>query len=1299
MITQQERLAQAQLRQQEAERRADIERQSTQARESVRRQQNQLELDRQRLAEDIRKQQARLSRLRTLPGIDRASLLNQIKEAENEIQNIEAQAKQIGKQLKQAGTEIGKAEREAQAELSQKVLDTKREITRQANQLRKKYVELDNGELVDRTEYNKLTSDQQRVLKARGTDGLKKYVETQAELAQKEFDKNNIKLSTGEYVSVDYFNQLSPSDKSLLKSSGIQKYNETKRKQAKNEFHSKNIAISPGVWIDREFFNSLTGEQQTELARVGIDKFIENQEAKAAEFKQNNVQLNTGEWVSKDFYNSLPSAQKTELKIMGVEAFNQYYQSKAAEFSANNVELNTGEYVDKKFFEQLTPSQQVELKTLGVEKFNKLQQQYAELADKPTEEIVEKLVDINIPQAVIKAEIANIKAQQKGTTAPIQPTLPDKYKVDDGYNLAQYIRDNGYNPDKVNALINEYNFTNNAVKEALTFANQDWYKIGATEQLLNDLKAKGVDISKLNKPQIEMVAEFIGNGKIDINKQVSAGMAVSAINLKYAKDVEELLKGVNTSNLKDTAKQVLQSGTKPADLSVNEFVANYLSARDIPDNEITQYKAIAELEYERLYGTKQYIESKLVSAGELIAPVFKALQPGKTKKDISGTDIAVTVAQLGLIAISPGIVGIAGKATGTAAKLLAGTGKAIQAASVLTFPAITTYEAIQGKYNNKPGQLALNIAIDVALVGAIYGKPLFKAIKSVGTKVKDFAATSKAYETLGKAVKSGNVAKIQTAALELDTAALKIKDPIRRLTIRNQAGWTYNNAAELSKQATLSNDAFNALRTTQNQISKAVKSGAAGGTIDDLAKKNPDAFKKISTDKALNDLKQTASKWVADSKQSQEYLRTKALDPTKNMEFIKPELSPQAEQKINQILKKLPEKPIDTQGIKAYTEDVVKQITKEEIAKQAETWIEVKKRLIADWAAKKVGIKSKDLEGLITSGLTPAEMAGYWAKKELVTKAATQAALDNAFKLKSGQLAELLRMNLITAAFAYMPAKALEAYKNATSTVQQNALQSVSTQLSQKIKQAVSTNRTQFVNDAALQEITKANQAVNDVAPTADQVMPTIQYYQAVANQELTSEGIKPVTNTVINEATKVGTRPAISTSVSPATAPVVSTKPEISAAPIEAVDTGRATPAVGLSGGLPDRTKTLTPLRITLPNGKEKTLTKKELEGAIAWKQGFIYILIFPPYGENDIAYSKKPFPGVRTVDGPQSAFITATRIGGKVPEMLARKLGFFDLRITTPKTGKPKLKYTRKIGKTKIEGEKTVAAIKGAK
>jgi len=98
----------------------------------------------------------------------------------------------------------------------------------------------------------------------------------------------------------------------------------------------------------------------------------------------------------------------------------------------------------------------------------------------------------------------------------------------------------------------------------------------------------------------------------------------------------------------------------------------------------------------------------------------------------------------------------------------------------------------------------------------------------------------------------------------------------------------------------------------------------------------------------------------------------------------------------------------------------------------------------------------------------------------------------------------------------------------------------------------------------------------------------------------------------------------------------------------------------------------------IWLKGGRE--LTPNELEAAVAWKQGIMYKLIYPPYGQGDILNSRHPFPGMHIHTGPNSAFETLIKTQrGRLPSTIVRDMGMMHIRIEggDKKFGQIKMKF----------------------
>ena len=86
---------------------------------------------------------------------------------------------------------------------------------------------------------------------------------------------------------------------------------------------------------------------------------------------------------------------------------------------------------------------------------------------------------------------------------------------------------------------------------------------------------------------------------------------------------------------------------------------------------------------------------------------------------------------------------------------------------------------------------------------------------------------------------------------------------------------------------------------------------------------------------------------------------------------------------------------------------------------------------------------------------------------------------------------------------------------------------------------------------------------------------------------------------------------------------------------------------------------------------------------GIIAWKQGWCFKALVPPFGPDDIINTRTPLPGVKYFRGAGSAARSIVARGGEVPKVILRDMGIVDIRIVTPsrvgrKGRKPRLHFT---------------------
>jgi hypothetical protein len=120
-------------------------------------------------------------------------------------------------------------------------------------------------------------------------------------------------------------------------------------------------------------------------------------------------------------------------------------------------------------------------------------------------------------------------------------------------------------------------------------------------------------------------------------------------------------------------------------------------------------------------------------------------------------------------------------------------------------------------------------------------------------------------------------------------------------------------------------------------------------------------------------------------------------------------------------------------------------------------------------------------------------------------------------------------------------------------------------------------------------------------------------------------------------------------------------------------------------------------PVRPTLPPPRQRVedILKKGGEGLIAWKQGFIYKVIYPNYTQTDILNTRRPVEGVEYHRGPRAAYDSVVRRGGYIPPIIRRKMGIYNLEFRSDQDRRrPEIKFTRNPERV-YRGKKRIKAI----
>jgi hypothetical protein len=285
----------------------------------------------------------------------------------------------------------------------------------------------------------------------------------------------------------------------------------------------------------------------------------------------------------------------------------------------------------------------------------------------------------------------------------------------------------------------------------------------------------------------------------------------------------------------------------------------------------------------------------------------------------------------------------------------------------------------------------------------------------------------------------------------------------------------------------------------------------------------------------------------------------------------------------------------------------------------------------------------------------------------------------------SKAIENILAANLVTAAIATNAQAISSIISKVNSATQAKVLSTLAPAIkqameAQQLTKAQTLAKTQV--QAAVQTQTLIQQAVELAQKLATQGMTEAQVQAAVQSQlQLQTQAI---TDTQVRTQVRNALQPV--TETSPQTQPVTQVVTTTTTTPRPVTPT--PTPKPGKPTKPPKPPK---PGKFFIPSlsGKHKLkdLTLQEREGAVAWKQGFIYILIYPPYGQANVIYSRKPFAGIPLYKGARSAYNSIIHKGSKLPPKISRDMGIMDIHIKTTGGEKPKLTFKRDIHqKTKL-------------
>jgi hypothetical protein len=157
------------------------------------------------------------------------------------------------------------------------------------------------------------------------------------------------------------------------------------------------------------------------------------------------------------------------------------------------------------------------------------------------------------------------------------------------------------------------------------------------------------------------------------------------------------------------------------------------------------------------------------------------------------------------------------------------------------------------------------------------------------------------------------------------------------------------------------------------------------------------------------------------------------------------------------------------------------------------------------------------------------------------------------------------------------------------------------------------------------------------------------------------------IPSTIPVSASLTGTTPITTPSTTPITTTTTPTTP---------ITTPVTTPVTTITTTTGITTTPQIPPKKTIIEGGKRTwegLTPEERMASIVWKQGFYSWAISPPYRQEDLIGSSKPFPGTKVHSGPEAAYKSVAKVKGELlPEKIQINLGTQDLEFIKDRYGK---------------------------
>lgn len=762
--------------------RSEIARQVREAQTELRKQRSTVEREAEATKSALRAKEAKEQRKRDLPFTKPEELgtkeaLKAVEEAKKTaVEEVEAGETEVAELESENLEALAKAEQEALAELE----TSYQEALAEAKKFEKENIKLATGEYVDIETYKSLTMLQAMKLQELGVEGFNKWMtEVVASLPTKEVDGQTVYDMDQIIGNVNYeriFSEAIDATGAILKT-------------------YKEKATLPTITIDGQDVYDLEKISGNSELETLFNKYVHGGEKVLTEYREVSS-LPTTEQDGETVYDLEKIAGNAELEALfkkyvtggyvALEAYKSYQEQVEAlsQLPTTQKRLTTVEFA---------LAQKAALDAINEAKKAGLSAKEALKAGAEAFETKFLVYDMDKIVGNAKLEAIFVKYVDGGADIlteykQIQTTLSllDSYKSEDGYNLAGFLKDN---PSYDTARLVNAGFSEKDVNSALEYNSQPFVASNPWEEYYGAFREATKDYAGRSgygwwsDPQQYLVQTYT---------------TVSELFKKHP-ELETLY---NTALSWQLGKQ------EPA-LSLEAFKANYLAARGISDDDPLKasYESEATSVYTSLYGGWEAFTSSGIELTTNVFSPVRVLYPEVQIKDISALEWSVGAAQLALLAIP--VIGIS---TSVIAKT------AITAIEIAAGAVFTT--AIVLEWNDmSPLERGISIALTAAIIAPTGIKTIKKGVSTLTSR--EIATLNRAQKSLTSAwkkldrvkAKYGTDSPKYTRALRaVETAQAKLKKIVGN--VAQSAGKSVKTAITLAK------DAGNKARAMQSAINK-----------------------------------------------------------------------------------------------------------------------------------------------------------------------------------------------------------------------------------------------------------------------------------------------------------------------------------------------------------------------------------------------------------------------------------------------------------------------------------------------